>query len=665
MERKIINILNKIISWGLIFLVGFIPLFFLPFTSEFYEFNKNILLLVVSGLLLVVWVLKMVLEKKVSFRQTPFDLPVLTIAGVFILSTIFASTNKWETLWIPGGTGTILGLTVLYFVMTNVIRDTQYVKRIIWGLTISAIILSLTAIYQFIGLGETLIPQNSFWAFLRLKSWTPAGGLLPLATFLIVIIALLGTQIYNDWKARHRLLLFSSFTLLLLISGLVVSLYQLFIPTKPVLLPYSTSWAIAIESFKNWRSFLFGVGPTSFVDAFSQFRPISYNLGNLWAIRFVVSGNYYLHLLTTVGILGLGAFLWLVGKIIKAHPVFIIHYSLFIILVLFLFLPSSFLLIFVFYILVALLAINLPTREHSESSKIVPWIIFIPALLFVLCAMYFVGRAYTAEVYFKKSLNASMKNDGTSTYNNQVKAIALNPYNDVYRIAYSQTNLALANSLATNPPAGGLSDQDRQNITSLVQQAIREAKFAVSLNKNKIINWENLGQIYRQLVNFAQGADQWTIASFRQAANLDPANPNLKLNIGGIYYSLGDYDEAIRWFQQSIDIKPNFANGYYNLAAAYREKGDFKKAHEAMQTTVSLVPSTSEDYQKAQRELEELARKVSEKEATFGAKIKTQPEVQETPLTEPQPLPSPIITPPIELPQQSAPEINPAPEATP
>jgi len=325
METKTANILNKIISFGLIFIIGLIPLFFLPFTSEFYEFNKNILLLVVSGLLLVIWGLKMVLEKKVSFRRTLFDLPVLVIAGTFILSTIFASTNKLETLWIPGGTGTIIGLTILYFVMTNVIRDTQYVRRIIGGLTISAIILSLAAIYQFIGLGETLISANSFWAFLRLKSWTPAGGLLPLATFLVVIFSLELIQLIPFWrKDRFQSLPITHYPLsIIIVGGLGVTIWQLFTP-KLILLPYSTSWAIAVEAFKNWRMFLFGVGPTNFLDAFSQFRPLSYNLGNLWAIRFGASGNYYLHLLTTVGILGLGAFLWLVGKIIKISSKFLI-----------------------------------------------------------------------------------------------------------------------------------------------------------------------------------------------------------------------------------------------------------------------------------------------------------------------------------------------------
>jgi len=40
-----VKIINKIITWKLAILIGLMPLFFLPFTSDFYDFNKNILLL--------------------------------------------------------------------------------------------------------------------------------------------------------------------------------------------------------------------------------------------------------------------------------------------------------------------------------------------------------------------------------------------------------------------------------------------------------------------------------------------------------------------------------------------------------------------------------------------------------------------------------------------
>jgi len=233
MREKAIGVLNNIISWGLIVLAGLIPLFFLPLTSEFYEFNKNTLLYGSIVLLLIVWAVKILVSKEVRFRRTALDLPVLAIAGAFILSTIFSSANKLEALWTPGGTGTILGLTILYFLITNTRKNTEqntekHGTQLTTALITSGVILSLIAIYQFIGLGETLIPQNSFWAFLRLKSWTPAGGLIPLATLLAVTFSLELTQLIPSWrKDRFRSLpvIHYPFSIFLL-GGLVVSLYQ-------------------------------------------------------------------------------------------------------------------------------------------------------------------------------------------------------------------------------------------------------------------------------------------------------------------------------------------------------------------------------------------------------------------------------------------------------
>jgi tetratricopeptide (TPR) repeat protein len=663
-------ILNKIISGGAMILAFLIPLFFLPFTYDFYEFNKNMLLFVIVGILLILWLLRMVLSGKISFKKNVFDLPVLLIAAAFILSTIFNAPNKLESLWMPGSTGTIVILTLLYFLITNNFEE-KSIKRILQALLVSASLLSLAALYQFWGLKTALSGVNPlFPAFLQ--GFFPAGGLIPLATFLTIVLTAAGTQIYLTWRQEKRLSWFYIINAIIAVVGLVVALWQMLTTNKPLLLGYGTSWAIAAESFKNWRLFLLGIGPNSFLDAFTQFRPVSYNLTPLWTIRFVYSGNYYFHLLTTIGVLGIGSFVWLIGKTIRAQIKFnqennlTVFVPLLTIFVIFLFLFPNFLLLFCLYLLLALFALSLPPRgEYSETSKIASWSIFVPITLVVIACFYFVGRTYAAEVYFRNSLRAFANNAGNDAYNNQIKAITLNPYNDVYRIAYSQTNLALANSLAAKPD---LTDQDRQNITVLVQQAIMEAKAAVNLNQNKVTNWENLAGIYRQLLNFAQGADQWAITALSQAIKLDPNNPNLKLNLGGIYYALNNYDEAIRFFQQAIDVKPNFANGYYNLAATYREKGDFQKAHDAMQTTLNLVPSNSEDYNKARSELDDLAKKIPAQEATKEAELKTQSQSIPTqePLIEPQPYPSAVITPPIELPEeQAAPEISPATEATP
>jgi len=643
-------IINKIITWKLTILAGLIPLFFLPFTSEFYDFNKNILLFYSVLVLLILWAFKIIFSKELRFKRSIFDLPILAIAGAFILSTIFASPNRLETLWLPEGTGTIVTLTIIYFIITNNLRKADQAK-ILKGFLAGSVILSLIAIYQFIGLGETFINENSSLAFLRLKSWTPAGNLLHASIFLLIILILVfiqSTSLFKKIKNGKEKILSSihqPLFIVIIIAGLTILLLQLFSPeNRPLLLPLSTAWAIAIESLKNGRNFFLGVGPKSFLDAFSQFRPSNYSLTSLWATRFALSRNFYLHLLTTVGLLGLAAWIWLIGQVIKKKGSLLYFLPLLVIFLLFLFLPANFLVFSVLYILLGLMAINSPSNEYKEKSKTLAIIIFSLTIIITATCGYFVTRAYAAEIYFKRSLNDIAQNDGTKAYNNQIKAITLNPYNDAYRLSYSQVNLSLADTLAGK---ANISDQDRQNITTLVQQAIREAKVAVSLNKNKVTNWENLGQIYRQLINFAEGADQWAITTLRQHIDLDPTNPQLKLRLGGIYYALGDYDEAIRWFQKAVDDKVNFANGYYNLSAAYREKGDFKKAHEIMQTAVNLVPSDSPDYQKARNELEELAKKIPPQET------KPEEEVEESEILSEPEIPEVIITPPIELPKES------------
>jgi tetratricopeptide (TPR) repeat protein len=268
--------------------------------------------------------------------------------------------------------------------------------------------------------------------------------------------------------------------------------------------------------------------------------------------------------------------------------------------------------------------------------------------------MYFISRAYAAEFYFNQSLVALNQNQGTQTYNLMIKSIGLNPYRESFRLNYSQVNLALANAIASKTD---ITDQDRQNISALVQQSIREAKTAVSLNPTSANNWSNLAFIYRRLINFAEGADQWSITAYQQAINLDPFNPQLRLSLGGVYYSLQNWDEALRQFEISVQIKPDFANGYYNLSAVYREKGDFAKAANAMETALTLVPADSQDYQKAQEELTALKKKL-------GEKAEKAAETPSESLAQPEPAPT-GIKPPLELPEEAQPEITPTVEPSP
>lgn len=652
------KVFEKILNWGIPLLVFLLPIFFLPVTVNFYDFNKNLLLYLFVTILTTVWGLKAVLNKDFSFQRTALDLPILAIALAFFLSMIIVSPNKSEALLNPGAGGTILVLTLLYFLITN---NPSTRNNILKALMASAGLLALIAIYQFFDLGGTLGLATGGADWLKSKLWTPAGAPLSLATFLAAVLVLSGFSFWKTINSQPRRLtsiIQYGLSSVLIATGLGVTVYQI-LPGREnalVILPYLSAWSIAIESFK--RSPFLGVGPENFISAFNRFRPINFNQYDFWNFRFTLSSSYPLHLLTTSGILGFLAFLWLVLKILKNTKIEKIPQPLaitiLVCLLLFFFLPPTFLLLFTFFLLLAIQASNLNASTFTlpPAANLLGAGILTLGVLSTVLVGYFGGQAYASQVYFKKSLDALVQNRGLDTYNYQITAIGLNPQNPDLRRSYSQTNFALANSLAAKKD---LTDQDRVNISQLIQQAIREAKIATTLNPTDSTNWENLALIYRNLINFAQGADQWAVASSSQAVATDPFNPRLRLDLGGLYFALGSYEEAVRQFRNCVDLKPDFANGYYNLAAAYREQQKYPEAYQAMQLTLNLIPADSPDWQKAKNELDELAKKLPVQPTPSPQP----PEKPEEALTEPQPLPSPVIKPPLELPAEASPETQP------
>jgi tetratricopeptide (TPR) repeat protein len=258
------------------------------------------------------------------------------------------------------------------------------------------------------------------------------------------------------------------------------------------------------------------------------------------------------------------------------------------------------------------------------------------------------GRALAAELSFKQAVDALAQGDGQTTYDKVRGAIRLNPNVDRYHSTFSQINLAIARNLAQKQD---LTDAERTTLTQLVQQAINEGKAAVALNLQRAGNWEVLAQTYRAIMPIAEGADAFAIQSYSQAVALDPFNPNLRINLGGIYYGMKNYDDAVKVLELAVTTKPDLANGHYNLAFAYRDQKELEKAIQQMTLVLSLIEDkNSQDYQTAKAALED-----------FEKQRPTTPEGAET-LTPPQGEEVPPLSPPLELPEESQPpEVSPSP----
>ncbi len=257
--------------------------------------------------------------------------------------------------------------------------------------------------------------------------------------------------------------------------------------------------------------------------------------------------------------------------------------------------------------------------SSKETIRIdaLPGILLTIALALVLFAGFFGGKFVLADYYHRLALNAVAANQGIAAYNDLIMAEKLNPYNDVYRTDLAQTNFALANAIATAKapneasPGGSLTDQDKQNIQILLQQSITEARTAVTLSPKSAINWEILAMLYRQISGVAQNAFVFSLDAYGRAIFQDPLNPQLRVNVGGVYYATKNYDMAIRFFTDSINLKPDFANGYYNLSVALRDKGDLANAQVLAEKLLTLIDKSSPDYKTASDYLTDLKNRIA------------------------------------------------------
>lgn len=90
-KEQATRICNRIIHWLVYVMIFLVPLFFLPDTVDLSEYNKQYFIWLVVSFAALVWIFRMVfLEKKVIWKRTPLDIPVLIFFIANFLIYIFS-----------------------------------------------------------------------------------------------------------------------------------------------------------------------------------------------------------------------------------------------------------------------------------------------------------------------------------------------------------------------------------------------------------------------------------------------------------------------------------------------------------------------------------------------------------------------------------------------
>ena len=377
MRENISLVSTKVVQIGLLLLAFLIPIFFLPTTSEFYNFNKTTLLVVGAFFLLFVWGVKMVAEQKVRVTRTPLDIPLLVLLLVFVLATIFSldqvvSIYGWHPVFF-GSLPSLAAVIILFFLAASHLNSGYRVATYI-ALAASATVLAIVAIAYYFG--HPLLSAS--WA--QSRAWTPAGDLDKLVFFLAISIPLT-VSLALSMKEPITKYFFYALVALQLISfalvnnpwgyvALIVALFFVLLLSprvsfgqterwalgalavltivilalvnvkgasdtvlkpliagkdtstaisKPIRLPLSAGWQVAAKSLAERP--IFGSGPETFGMVYPAFKPLSVNAintNNIWNIRFDGPSSALLNILTTTGALGALALILLVVMLLRS-----------------------------------------------------------------------------------------------------------------------------------------------------------------------------------------------------------------------------------------------------------------------------------------------------------------------------------------------------------
>lgn len=589
--------------------------------------------------------IKWVLTLSVFAAQILAAVSLITYGGLKILPAPWNHGINFTTTGSAFTTTAILALLVP-FVVATILNDKNPTYKLINSLflTLMGITIALTGTWAtwaagLIGFILTLVvvsPVKKLGQLNRLGPVSIIGIVIPVALVTLVTILSFVPPM----------------------SGVVNPVYtqaQSF--PREIQLPFVDSWKISISAFRDLP--IWGTGPATYAFDFTNYKPVDFNAEKIWNLRFDSSFNEYFQTLATLGGIGLLALFSLTALFVSAAyktylanrreksenaeeklSLAVAGIVFFIILAL----HSSTLGLWIIgiVILASFMIVNLGNTQRSwsgqsdlksmflkvaslsstssstETIKIetLPGIILTIAAALVLFTAFFAGKMTLADYHHRLALNAVAENQGITAYNELIAAEKLNPVNDLYRTDLAQTNFALANAIASAKgpteaaPAGSLTEQDKQNIQVLLQQSINEGRTAVTLSPKSAVNWEILALLYRQISGVAQNALVFSLDSYGRAIFQDPLNPQLRVNVGGVYYAIKNYDMAIRFFTDAINLKPDYANGYYNLSVALRDKGDLTNALTLAEKTLTLVDKTSPDYKTISDYLAELKAKV-------------------------------------------------------
>lgn len=403
------------------------------------------------------------------------------------------------------------------------------------------------------------------------------------------------------------------------------------------------SWSASIDIDKQIlkEKPVFGTGPGSYAYAYGLYHDKALNQTDFWNVRFGQGISKIASQPVTLGLAG-----WLTWLIIvvgfaayglysiirkrgEDWPMALALFSAWFLLAFCQFFYSTNLTLeFAFWLLLGLSFLSLKTlvAKGSESSEMaieripamsvsfdrtspfasVLSFSFVVVLVLTISALYLGGSYYYADILYQRGVN--LVNDKNDLENGTIKikdAVVLNPYYDLYLRTLSQAALQRVNQELAKPQSA---ERDT-NVQNLIATAINIGKRSTDLAPLNVDNWAQRATIYRAVIGYISGAEQWAFDAYTEASKLEPENPYYYYELGNTYLlsasalsqaaakdkeakaKMTEYlAKAEESLKKSVEMKSDYALALYALALVYDSSGKTTEAINSMIQTKNLYP---------------------------------------------------------------------------
>ncbi|OGZ34598.1 MAG: hypothetical protein A2Y98_00330 [Candidatus Portnoybacteria bacterium RBG_19FT_COMBO_36_7] len=451
-----------------------------------------------------------------------------------------------------------------------------------------------------------------------------------------VMVLVVGIGIMKRGRASQTRMILA---MVILAMALMLTLTKINISGNWLNIPaeVSPTFGTTIEIDKGALSenLFLGSGPGTFAYNWELFRSTAINQTIFWNVRFTQGISKVFSMPSTLGIIGAGFWLlvviffafWGAFKLMSRKGenwnLAFAFYSAWLFLAgMQFFYPTNLTLEFLFWLtlgaslfLIKSLVkegeavedrgiISLSFKKESPLASVLAFLLVI--FLVLTISFFYLGFNYwRADAAFQRGLTASL-NEGNleKGYNEVVTAMSLNPYNDTYQNALSQIALLRVNQEMLKPASA---DRDKQ-VQNLIADAVNLSKAAADINPQNPDNWIQRGIVYRSVLGYLPGADEWMLKSFSEASKLQPKNPYTFFEMGRSYSLLVDYvlaqgtdqesqakaidylNKAEEEFNKAIEAKSDYSPAHYQLALIYDRRNQTASAIAKMEITKASFP---------------------------------------------------------------------------